>query len=465
MQQRVRKPSDYLTGPLVNPTARPGDRDAKAPYVHFGFDRPDPKALYSREIAALEWERMWTKVWTLAGLASDLPEIGDYFRYDLGPESFIVVRSALDSLQAFYNVCHHRGNRLVRENFGRVSTCFQCAFHGWQYSLDGKLKKIRDEEAFQPEMIADRPGLTPVRCEVWNGLVFISMNDDVEPLTQFLGVIPDHLGVYPFGRFRPLADIEYRWKANWKVALDAFLEIYHGIDVHPQIMSFADPYNAQYDVFDKGISRMIIPRGYVPETWGDTSQINEGLKNQIISFGGDPTAYANVRGGDFKPHYMRLKRAWGESNGLDYFSKLSDSQIGDNWNYFIFPNVTLNVFSDAFLIQRFRPDPDDPTSSIYNAITMSIPVADPNYKAQDLANLSPKGNVGPSNFTGDVRPPRKHAQAIEELGTVLEQDALLIPYVQLGVQSRAFKGYRLSEQEVRIWNNIRELDEYLSGRK
>jgi len=87
-------------------------------------------------------------------------------------------------------------------------------------------------------MIADRPGLTPfdARCE---RLVFISMNDDVEPLTSSWGH-PDHLGVYPFdgsGACRYRISLE----SDWKVALDAFLEIYHGItcihkSCHSQIL-------------------------------------------------------------------------------------------------------------------------------------------------------------------------------------------------------------------------------------
>lgn len=457
--------SDFVHGPLANPNAKPGDLEAKAPYVDFGTCLPDPKKLHCAQAAEQEWERMWTKVWTLAGLVSDIPEVGDYFKYDLGPESFIVVRTSPNDIGAFYNVCHHRGNPLVSEDFGTVKDCFRCAFHGWEYAISGELKKIRDEEIFRPEIISDRPSLTKVHCEVWNGLVFITMNPNPEPLESFLGVIPKHLAAYPFGEFRPLSDVQYRWKANWKVALDAFLEIYHGVDVHPQLISFSDPYNAQYDVFDKGVSRMIIPRGYVPATWGDTSKINDALKNQIISYGGNVDDYENVRGDEFKPHWIKLKRDWAERNGLDYYKNLNDSQVGDNWNYFIFPNITLNIFGDAILIQRFRPDPDDPNASIYNAITLSIPVADPNFKAQDLANLSPNGHGGPAGFTGEVRPARLHAKTIEELGTVLAQDAQLVPLVQQGVRSRAFKGYRLSEQEVRIWNYLKEMDRYLGGDK
>ncbi|WP_367576163.1 MULTISPECIES: Rieske 2Fe-2S domain-containing protein [Cupriavidus] len=52
---------------------------------------------------------MWTKVWTLAGIASDIPNAGDWFKYDLGKESFVVVRGEDGKIRAFYNVCPHRG--------------------------------------------------------------------------------------------------------------------------------------------------------------------------------------------------------------------------------------------------------------------------------------------------------------------------------------------------------------------
>jgi hypothetical protein len=203
----------------------------------------------------------------------------------------------------------------------------------------------------------------------------------------------------------------------------------------------------------------------VPEEWGNADQINEGLRNQIISFGGDPDQYADIAGRDFRPHLCAIKRAWSRKNRLHYYEDLSDGQITDNWNYFVFPNVTLNVFSDALMIQRFQPHPTDPEKCAYNALFLSIPVPDPDYKAQDLGNMSQGGNVGPAGFTGEERPQRLHAQTFEEMGYVLAQDAQLVPEVQKGVKSRAFKGYRLGEQEIRIRHMRAELDRYMRDQK
>jgi phenylpropionate dioxygenase-like ring-hydroxylating dioxygenase large terminal subunit len=457
--------SDYITGPLVTPDLPPDSPGRKFPYVDHGTALPDPHELYSPEQARREWDHLWTKTWLLAGLASDAPEMGDYFTFDVGHESFIIVRSANDHLAAFYNVCHHRGNRIVMSEFGSVTDCFRCAFHGWEYGLDGKLNHILDEQSFRPETIADRPPLTSVRMDVWAGMVFICLDENAPPLHEFLSVLPGHLDPYKFENFRPIRDVSLVFDANWKVTLDAFNEVYHVCDVHPELIAFADPLNAQYDVFENGMSRMIVPRGYVPEEWGNADQINDGLRNQIISFGGDPDKYANIAGRDFRPHLCEIKRAWSRKNKLDYYEGLTDSQVTDNWNYFVFPNVTLNVFSDALMIQRFQPHPTDPEKCVYNALFLSIPVPDPEYKAQDLGNMSQGGNVGPAGFTGEERPARLHATTFEEMGYVLAQDARLVPEVQKGVKSRAFKGYRLSEQEIRIRHMRAELDHYLRGEK
>src|SRR3546814_8436338 len=104
------------------------------------------------------------------------------------------------------------------------------------------------------------------------------MNPAPEPLTDFLGVIVDHLKPYPIDRFRVTMDGEAVVDANWKTNIDAFLEFYHGYYIHPEITPMVETYRVQYDLYDRSISRMIIPFGYAPEKLADTETINEGLK-------------------------------------------------------------------------------------------------------------------------------------------------------------------------------------------
>jgi phenylpropionate dioxygenase-like ring-hydroxylating dioxygenase large terminal subunit len=91
---------------------------------------------------------MWTRTWLIAGRASDAPNPGDYFTFEIGPESVLVIRQPDGSLAARYNVCMHRGNRLREPGRGHAES-FSCLFHGWRYGIDGKLLAVLDPESFR----------------------------------------------------------------------------------------------------------------------------------------------------------------------------------------------------------------------------------------------------------------------------------------------------------------------------
>ena len=69
------------------------------------------------EYHRLEVEKLWKKVWQMACREEDVPEVGDTCVYDICDLSFLIVRSAPDRIQAYYNACLHRGRQL-REHDG-----------------------------------------------------------------------------------------------------------------------------------------------------------------------------------------------------------------------------------------------------------------------------------------------------------------------------------------------------------
>ena len=156
--------------------------EAKQPDVDNGLTVVDPARFYSREFMQLEWQHMWPRVWLLAGVVSDIPEHGDYSVFEIGAEQIILVRQADASIKAFYNVCPHRGNRIALNDRGSVAQ-FTCAFHGWQFHCNGRLKAVSDEHAFAPSLIAHRPGLSELRCEVRGGIIFVNMDGRAPPLS------------------------------------------------------------------------------------------------------------------------------------------------------------------------------------------------------------------------------------------------------------------------------------------
>jgi carnitine monooxygenase subunit len=458
------KTFDCRKGFQVDPDAKPGSIHIKSPAIDYGTAPRPPDRYLSREFAQLEWDRMWRKVWFYAGLVCDVPEIGDYFKVDLGHESFIVVRTSATRLRAYYNVCQHRGNRLVTADFGHVSNCFQCAFHGWEYGTDGALVKILDEELFRPEAIADRPGLTEVACDIWNGFVFLSMNPKPEPLLDFLGVVPQHLKHYPIDQMRVLRDLEFDWGANWKTAMDAFLEFYHAEIVHPEILPITDSYAVQYDLYDKGIGRMLIENGNGHPRWPDRENVNEAQKMFLGLYDGKHADYAHLKGREYKKAIADAKRKWCRHQGYTHIDYLNDDQMVDDWNYFLFPNVTLNVFADGCLLQSWRPHPTDPDQSHYVAVTLALPVRDPQARPFDINEFGPVMNT-PKGWTGEPRAPRGYPKDFDGFGYVLAQDARIVPDVQKGIRSAGFKGLRYNESECRIPHYHAEIDRYLRGEK
>jgi carnitine monooxygenase subunit len=458
---------DYKTGFVNYPDAEPGTPAAKAPYVDHGTDRVDARRYYSGDEAALEWQKMWSKSWVFVGISHDIPEIGDYFKADLGPESFIIVRNGPgdDGVAAYFNVCPHRGNRIVHSDFGSVGNdnCFRCDFHGWRFGIDGSNVEIRDEQIFRKEAIAHRPGLKPIQCGVWNSLVFISMDADVKPLLEHLDVIPEHLKPYPFDKYKVIKDFEVCWDANWKTALDAFVEFYHADDVHPQVVPFSETLECQYDLYDNGHSRMIVPLGYVTSRHEDRDSVNDGLKMFLQFYGGNPDDYANFKGYEYNKALLEVRRNWAKRHGYSHFDNFSDGQINDDWNYFVFPNITINAFSDSVLIQVFRPHPTDPAKSFYRGISLCLPVGGTEEMVMDPGSFGPEA-MSPPGWDGAIRPPKETPQRLEDFGSVLAQDAVRVPEVQKGLQSAAFDGLVLSESECRIRHYHAELDRLLGRR-
>jgi len=88
------------------------------------------EAYYQPEYLALEKERLWPRTWQMACRAEEIPEVGDYLTYEIADESIVIVRAAQDRLNAFFNVCRHRGRRITK-GCGQA-TRLRCPFHGWQ---------------------------------------------------------------------------------------------------------------------------------------------------------------------------------------------------------------------------------------------------------------------------------------------------------------------------------------------
>src|SRR5882724_11428399 len=146
-----------------------------------------PKEHYtSAEFTQLENERLWPRVWQIACRTEDLPEVGSFFTYKIVHQSIVVVRTGESRIQAFHNVCPHRGRELKRGS-GRM-TRFQCPFHGWQWNLEGAITHIPERSDWEgcPDMRDADVHLQEVKVGAWGGWVFINMDPDCEPFERFI---------------------------------------------------------------------------------------------------------------------------------------------------------------------------------------------------------------------------------------------------------------------------------------
>lgn len=223
-------------------------------YPELGTD-PLPVAPYwSSEYFELERDRVFGRAWLNVGSIDDCPNPGDYFVREIVVlnSSVLVTHDKTGSIQAFYNVCSHRGNKLAWDRYGKTKGYIGCCFHGWTYNLKGELKGVMDEGNFAP-LPKSELGLTPIRTAVWKGFIFVNFDDEgTETLEEYLGPVIDEL------KDTPIEEYSLRWRydvperANWKVALDAQNEIYH----LPVLGPVHDATSRLYTTTEEGYTRL-----------------------------------------------------------------------------------------------------------------------------------------------------------------------------------------------------------------
>jgi len=202
-----------------------------------------PEAYISPEYVHAERDRLWRKVWLQAGRAEEVPEVGNFITYDILDDSLIVIRTAADRIRAYYNVCSHRGRRLVDTPEGEKRACgkrknFTCGYHGWTYGIDGKCVNIPLQDDWKGMLNEERTRLTEVKCDTWGGWVWINQDPDAGSLREYLEPAAGMLD--PF----KLENMRCKWRkwltvdCNWKVAMEAFYETYHVPTTHPEFMQF-----------------------------------------------------------------------------------------------------------------------------------------------------------------------------------------------------------------------------------
>ncbi|MGD9597896.1 MAG: aromatic ring-hydroxylating dioxygenase subunit alpha [Steroidobacteraceae bacterium] len=203
----------------------------------FGEARTLPGEVYGAgEILQLEQRGLFAREWLCVGREADIPVPGDWFLRDIAGDSVIVMRGRDGVVRAFYNVCRHRGSRLLDEPRGQGLARIVCPYHAWSYQLDGSLQQA---PRMGPEFRKDDHGLLPVRSGLFEGFIFLNLDPQAQPLDRYLADLPD-LTRFRMPQLRCGRRIEYEVRANWKLICENYSECYHCSLAHPQLTRISE---------------------------------------------------------------------------------------------------------------------------------------------------------------------------------------------------------------------------------
>jgi phenylpropionate dioxygenase-like ring-hydroxylating dioxygenase large terminal subunit len=402
-----------------------------------------PEAYTSEEYARAERDKLWRKVWLQAGRVEEIPEVGDFLTYDILDDSILIVRAAPDTFRAFYNVCSHRGRRLVDTPPGAKNACgkrdqFVCGFHAWRYDLEGRCTHAAEKPDWQGVLTDDRTRLGPVKVDTWGGWIWINMDPDSGPLRNFLE--PAATMLEPF----ELQNMRFRWRkwgifdCNWKVAMEAFAETYHVPGTHPEFMKFGEfrgwaraqekHSNIGYDApkgLDENQAKLRLgkgdPRISTAEmqiyTW---EQVNTNTTRTLVDAAlrlvdelpeGTPA-------GEVLKHWLDSARRDDEARGV-IWPTVDPQHVGKSgtaWQ--IFPNFQIGHALNNALCYNARPYGYNPDKCIFEAA---------------VYELFPEGQEPETEW---LYLPVED----ERWGTVLPQDFSNMAAVQQGMKNNGFRG-------------------------
>src|SRR2546421_1533157 len=209
------------------------------------------------ELFRLEADVLFRRTWVYAGHESELAEPGSYLVFARTGSPILIVRGQDRVVRAFYNTCRHRNAPVVHGSCGTARRLV-CTFHSWAYDLEGSLVAVPDEFQFSGLDRSER-GLVPVRCESWLGFLFVNEDPGALSLADFLGPVARE--ITPEYDGQPLRIVHRRrltLGCNWKVAVEAFLEVYHLRTVHPKTLApYLDGKASAVALFPHGHSRMV----------------------------------------------------------------------------------------------------------------------------------------------------------------------------------------------------------------
>ncbi len=284
-------------------------RDSLAPWTY-----------QSEEFHELE-SQMFKSHWMLAGHISELRSQGDYITFDAAGERALIIVDGDGQIQAYHNVCRHRGARLLSDS-GNCRHRISCPFHGWSYGLDGALQSYPLPDTFD-KLPRENFSLVPLAVEVWHGLVFVNFTDPATSLATQLASIQGEVAPYNIADMQPLGSrYEQLRPYNWKIIHDIDNEGYHVPVGHPSLQQL---YGKSYE-----------------------DRIENGLAISDAVINDKPARLWSVR------HYQQL---------LPAFEHLPPHRQRSWWYIGLFPNAVIGLYPE--MVEYYMTIPVSTTQTRY----------------------------------------------------------------------------------------------------
>jgi phenylpropionate dioxygenase-like ring-hydroxylating dioxygenase large terminal subunit len=395
---------------------------------HLGSDDIDIGRYISRTWHDDEVEHLWRRVWQFACRTEEIPEVGDHVVYDIGRDSYIVIRTE-DGIRCHVNACLHRGRRL-KDHDGRCSE-IRCPFHGFAWTIDGRLQDIPARWDF-PQVDDAEFSLPQARVDTWAGFVFINPDPAAEPLADFLGELVDHFEVWDLERRYKQAHVAKVVHANWKIVQEAFCEAYHVNATHPQIMPYLGDTNSQVDIWDN-FARVITPSG-TPSPLLDRAPTPDEMMRSMLDVRHDQDPPVTLPdGADMRAAAAAgARERWRARAGDEWVERLSDAELMDSIDYTVFPNFhPWGAFNR--IVYRFRPNGDDHRSAIMECLFLAP------YRGERPPPCDVHWLTEDETFTD--------APELGLLGKVFDQDLFNMAKVQLGLETTRKPGITLADYQ------------------
>ena len=209
-----------------------------------------PDAYTAADFFALEQEKIFATAWVAVGCLQQVKNSGDILVTEVAGRSILVMRDKTGKLGAFYNVCRHRGSKLLEKSCNIKK--LHCPYHAWVYGLDGQClgtSMFRNEKIVDPvpsnegetdlsdTALFDKKnyGLLPLSVQTWGFLVFVNLSTKTTPLEEWLGDIPQKFQSHVLENWEIFGEKNYDVASNYKLIEENFMEYYHLPFVHPEL--------------------------------------------------------------------------------------------------------------------------------------------------------------------------------------------------------------------------------------